>query len=204
MKLLVVGAGGHAKVVVDAARACGLEVVGAVDEADGVASVLGVPVHADATHLEADGFIVAVGDNASRGRLFAEYSERGMTPLTVVHPTATIAPGVVFGAGVFVAAGVVVNPDARIGDDCILNTGCTVDHDCVIGEHAHVGPGVNLCGGVTVGAGSLLGVGACAIPGATIGAEAVIGAGAVVVGIVPDGVTAVGVPAHQLGADREA
>jgi UDP-perosamine 4-acetyltransferase len=198
VKLLVIGAGGHAKVVIDAARAAGFNVVAAVGNADGVRAVLGVPVLPDAEGTQADCFIVAVGDNRERATLFAEYASRGLAPHTVIHPSATIAPSATVGDGAFLAAGVVVNPDAVIGANVILNTGCTVDHDCTIGEHAHVGPGANLCGSVTIGEGTLVGVGASAMPGVSVGAWTVIGAGATVTGDLPAASVCVGTPARPM------
>lgn len=204
MKLLVIGAGGHAKVVVDAALASGLEVAAVLGQPGDAAHVLGVPVVHDATSVTAEAFIVAVGDNATRAAMFAEHSARGLLPATVVHPAAVVAPSASVGAGTFLAAGVVVNAEARVGVDVICNTGCTIDHDCVIGDHAHIGPGANLCGAVTIGDGTLVGVGACAMPGVTIGAWGTVGAGATVIGDLPDGSVSAGVPARPLhpGADE--
>jgi sugar O-acyltransferase (sialic acid O-acetyltransferase NeuD family) len=190
MRILVIGAGGHAKVVIDAIEASGDEVAAVVDEAKAAASLLGHPVLAQAPST-AGSFVVAIGDNAVRKALFEHYRTAGLEPATVVHPSATIASGASIGAGSVVLAGVVVNRDAVVGENAILNTGCTVDHDCSIGDHAHIAPGANLCGGVTVGQGTLVGVGACAIPGATIGAWSTVGAGAAVVGPVADAVTVV-------------
>ncbi|MDO8880215.1 MAG: acetyltransferase [Coriobacteriia bacterium] len=204
MRLIVIGAGGHAKVVVDAALACGISVVGAVAETGGVTDVFGVPVVADAAQAAADAFIVAVGDNRARATLFAEYSARGLVPAAVVHPSAIIATSVKIAPGAFIAAGVVVNPDARIGANVILNTACTVDHDCIIGDHAHVGPGANLCGGASVGEGALIGVGACAMPRVSIGAWSVVGAGSAVTSDLPDGMVCVGVPSRPLHPVKDA
>lgn len=196
MRVIVIGAGGHAKVVVDAIEAAGDEVMAVVDETGHAESLLSYTVSAQAP-ADADGFVIAIGHNALRKARFEHYNALGIAPVPVVHPSATIAEGVVIGAGSVVFAGVVVNRDARIGENVILNTGCTVDHDCVIGDHAHIAPGANLCGAVTIGEGALVGVGACAVPGTSIGAWATVGAGAAVVDAIPDGVTAVGVPARE-------
>jgi len=199
VRLLVIGAGGHAKVVVDAARCAGLTVAGVIGKPDDPATLLGIPVSRDASAVDADGFIVAIGDNAARARTFSAYRERGLEPASVVHPSAVIAGGVTMGSGAFVAAGVVVNVDARIGANAILNTGCTVDHDCVVGDHALIGPSASLCGGVEIGEGVLLGAGASVTPGARIGAWSVVGAGAAVVDHLPADSVCVGVPARPLG-----
>lgn len=198
MRLLVVGAGGHAKVVIDAARLAGFDVVAAVGHEGGAEALLGVPVLLAAQDVAFDVFIAAIGDNAARARAFAAYVAQGLTPATVVHPTAVIAETVTLGAGTFVAAGVIVNVDARVGQDVILNTGCTVDHDCVVGDHVLIGPTASLCGGVSVGTGTLLGAGVSVVPRACIGDNSVVGAGAAVIGDVPDGMVFAGVPAQPI------
>jgi len=203
VRLLIVGAGGHAKVVVDAALAAGHEVVGIVGEARGRADLLGVAILESAEGIDAEAFIIAVGDNRARAELFAEYSATGMRPASVVHPSAIIADGVEIGGGTFIAAGVVVNVDARIGEDVILNTSCTVDHDCVIGDHAHIGPTSGVCGGVEIGAGALVGVGCSIIPTRSVGEWAVIGAGSAVVRDVPANATYAGVPARPITSSEE-
>jgi len=202
--VLVVGAGGHAKVVVDVARAAGVHVAGVLGHPGDPAEVLGVPVSFDRTGIDAESFVIALGDNARRAAAFVEYLEVGLAPATIVHPSAIIGTGVELGGGTVVVAGAVINADATIGANVILNTGCTIDHDCVIGDHAHIGPGVNLCGGVRVGEGALLGVGACAIPLAEIGAWSVVGAGSAVTDKVPPRCVWGGVPARQLRAESEA
>lgn len=198
MRIVVIGAGGHAKVVIDALESAGHELAGVIDETGRTAEILGHAVLSPGATPAADGFVIAIGDNALRKARFEHYVGLGWTPVAVVHASATVAPGAAIGPGTVVFAGVVVNPDATIGANVILNTGCTVDHDCVIADHVHVAPGVNLCGGVSVGEGTLLGVGACATPGARIGAWSTIGAGAAVIDEVADGITAVGVPAREV------
>ena len=200
MRLLVVGAGGHAKVVIDAAEEAGFEIAGIIGTATDVPEILGHPVSLSSEGLQADGFIAAIGDNATRARYFAEYARAGLPPFSVSHPSAIVGKDVSIGDGTFVAAGVIVNAGARIGVDAILNTGCIVDHDCVIGEHSHIGPQVALCGAVTLGEGVLFGVGSCASPRASVGAWSVVGAGAAVVGDLPARTVCVGVPARPVRA----
>jgi sugar O-acyltransferase (sialic acid O-acetyltransferase NeuD family) len=198
VRLLVIGAGGHAKVVIDAARRAGLEIAGVLGNEGDPAELLGLPVTHDAADVHADGFIVAIGDNAARARAFDAHRERGLSPASVVHPSAVIADGASIGEGAFVAAGVIVNVDARIGANSILNTGCTVDHDCVVGDHALIGPTASLCGGVEIGQGVLLGAGSSVTPRARIGAWSVVGAGAAVVSDLPAHSVCVGVPARAV------
>jgi len=198
VRLLIVGAGGHAKVVLDAARCCGMEIAAVLGTEGGVTELLGEPVvrgSADLAAIAPDAFIIGIGDNRARAEAYAEYLALGLIPATVVHPSATVAASVTLGAGTFVAAGAIVNPEAVVGANTILNTGCTVDHDCVIGEHALIGPTASLCGAVRVGDGTLVGAGASVVPGASVGAWSVVGAGAAVLADVPDSSVAVGVPA---------
>jgi sugar O-acyltransferase (sialic acid O-acetyltransferase NeuD family) len=187
--------------VIDAARARGLTVAAVLGRPGDPKDVLGVPVTLDPSRVDADSFIVAIGDNSTRAKVFAEWSEAGLTPASVIHPSAVLAEDAAIGVGVMVAAGVIVSTQATIGDNAILNTGCTVDHDAVIGAHAHVGPGVSLCGGVRVGEGSLVGVGASVIPNTEIGSWATVGAGAAVTEAVPDHTVWGGVPAVPLRRD---
>jgi len=203
VRLLVVGAGGHAKVVIDTARTAGLSVTGVIGTARDAEQILGIHVSRDAAEVEFDGFIIAVGNNSVRAKMFEEYRDRGLNPVSVIHPSAVIAPSVVIGAGTFVAAGVVVNVDARIGEDAILNTGCTVDHDCVVGDHALVGPTASLCGESRIGTGVTFGAGASIIPVKGVGDWTTIGAGAAVVDDVPDHVVYAGVPARHVATAEE-
>jgi len=200
----VIGAGGHAKVVIATLLAGGVEVGGILDDDVGKlgTKVLGVPVLGSVSSLSALGFAAAVlgiGDNRTRQRLATDLAAEWVS---VVHPTAWVDPSVEIGAGTVVFAGVVIQPDTVIGRHAIINTGATIDHDCSIGEFAHVAPGVNLSGGVSVGEGALLGVGCRAVPGARIGAWAVVGAGAVVIDEVAAGTTVVGAPARPTGGSR--
>jgi sugar O-acyltransferase (sialic acid O-acetyltransferase NeuD family) len=198
VRLLVFGAGGHAKVVIDTARSAGFTIAGVIGMPGQSESVLGVPVSHSANGIEADGFIVAIGDNAKRARVFAEQSASGMPAAVVVAPSATISESVTLGAGTFVAPGAIVNVDARIGADAIVNTGCTIDHDCVVGDHALIGPTASLCGGAKVGVGATIGAGVSIVPLGSVGEWSVVGAGAAVVSDIPARTVAVGIPAHAI------
>jgi UDP-perosamine 4-acetyltransferase len=201
--IIIYGAGGHGKVVLDALLQSGREIAGFVDDDPQRAGGIhcGYPVAAGPGDLEPPGaaeLVVAIGDAASRQRATARVEELGYRLGTVVHPAAVIAGGVRLAPGAMVMAGAVVNPDASIGRSAIINTGAIIDHDCVIGDLAHVAPGARLAGGVSVGARTLIGVGASAIPVVTIGADAVVAAGAVVVSDVGDGMKVAGVPARPI------
>jgi sugar O-acyltransferase (sialic acid O-acetyltransferase NeuD family) len=196
--LIVVGAGGHAKVVVATARAAGLRVVAIADDARprwGQA-LLGVSISGPTAPVLADPaaqVVLAIGDNAARRRLAATARCRFVS---VVHPSAIVDATVLLGAGSVVFAGAVIQPDATIGAHAIVNTAASIDHDCVLGLAVHVAPGARLAGNVTLGDEVFLGIGAVVIPGITIGARTTVGAGAAVVNDLAAGVVAVGVPAR--------
>lgn len=200
MKILIVGSGGHSKVVADILDAAEhLTPIGFLSPDVSIADELPLPIlgsDEDLPDIEHDGLVVAVGNNATRERLFEQFTSAGETLVSAVHPTAVISPEAVIGPGCMICAGVVVNPGAVIGANTILNTGCTVDHHCVIGDHVHIAPGVNLAGNVTVGEGAFLGIGSCAIQGVAIGEWATVGAGGAVIEDVPAHTTVVGVPAR--------
>ncbi len=198
--LVIIGAGGHARVVADAWEAAGGRVAVCVED-EGLDRDLGwARVVGSTEGMDDVEFVVAIGDNLVRRKRYEEMlRDSHSRPTTVVHPTAVVSCGANLGAGCMVLAGAVLNPGTEVGEDTILNTGAIVEHDCVIGAHAHVAPRSVLGGGVTVGDGSLVGIGACVMPGVSIGAGATVGAGAVVTRDVPALGVVVGVPASRLG-----
>ena len=202
-KLVVIGGGGHAKVVINILHRCPeFEVIGCIDPAPAKRRVLDVDVIGGDTilsQLYAEGIshaFVAIGDNARRASVGNEICKLGFKLATLISPTATIALGTVLGAGVAIMDGVVIQPDALIGESSIINTKASVDHDCIIERDVHIAPGCTLAGGVHVESLAFLGAGTVAIPGVRIGSGSVIGAGAVITGDIPSGVIAVGVPAR--------
>jgi len=199
--VVVIGAGGHAKVVIASLLDVGLPIRTILDEdPDKVGTrILGVRVSGGYSHLSSDPqapTVIAIGDNRARNDLARRFAGRDW--LTVIHPAAYVHPSASVGPGTVAFAGSVVQPGARIGSHCIINTGATVDHDCRIGDFSHIAPGSHLAGGVRVGRGAFLGVGSAAIPNVEIGDWSVVGAGGVVVGDLPPGVTSVGAPAKPL------
>jgi sugar O-acyltransferase (sialic acid O-acetyltransferase NeuD family) len=202
-KVVLIGMGGHALVVIDALLASERTIAGYCDVAP-------KPSHAgeleyfgresDDTSkaaLLAHPFLVTIGDNALRRKISKALSGWGYKEaVPVVHPTASVGRGVSFGRGTQVQGGVFVNAKAVIGSGVILNTGCIIEHECVVEDFAHVAPGAVLAGNVKVRAGAFIGANATVIQGLTIGSNAIVGAGAVVLLDVPAGATVVGNPAR--------
>jgi len=203
--LVIWGAGGHGKVVLEVARAMGVfpRIAFLDDAASPGLEFRGCPClpPGSLASLREQGYgqiLVAIGDNTVRAARFEQAMDAGYEGALVIHSSAVISPSARIGPGTVVMPGVVVNADAEVGQDVILNTAAVVEHDCTIGSHAHLSPGVVLGGGVAVGRLAHLGLGAVALPGAAIGEAARVGAGAVVLDRVADGVTVVGVPAKEV------
>ena len=204
-RVVVIGAGGHARVAIEALADSGFEVVGCVSSDGGGVPGLPCPVLGRDTEVAAlaaahgaAGVFVAVGDNRARQALQAAAEAAGLVPVTAISRFAMVSPSARLGRGVLVAAGAVVNAMASVGDGAILNTRCSIDHDGVVGPFAHVSVGVATGGAVTVGARALVGLGSVVLPGRTVGADATVGGGAVVVEDVAPGATVVGVPARRM------
>lgn len=205
--IIILGAGGHAKVLIDALRLLSVEILGLTDADPGKRSqlLLDVPViGSDEEIMKSPGgtiFLVnGVGSvcvNPRRRQLFEHFKSKGYRFACVVHPTAIIAIDVILSEGVQIMAGAVVQTGCHIGINAVINTGCIVDHDCHIGDHAHISPGATLSGGVRVGENAHVGTGATVIQGIQIGRNSLVAAGAVVIRDVPDGATVAGVPAKE-------
>jgi UDP-perosamine 4-acetyltransferase len=207
---LLIGAGGHAKVCLEALLDMGeTEVVGALSSDGSGAAGLGIAVLGTQEDLEnvteslsVTTLCVAIGDNSNRQRISLNITESGGTITDAVSRFSMVSNTASTGRGVQLLAGSVVNASTEIGEGVIVNTNASIDHDCRVGEYVHVGPGATIGGDVTIGDLAFVGLGARVIPGMTIGAGAIVGAGAVVIRDVPPGATVVGVPARQVSADN--
>lgn len=188
--MILYGASGHAKVIIDTLEAIGKKIDYVVDDNASISSLLGYEVRRDSGHY--DSAIVSIGDGKIRKEIVSRLEVKGWA--TAIHPKAIISPYASIGEGTVVMAGAVINSGAVIGKHSIVNTGATVDHDCVIGDFVHIAPGVHISGGVNIGEGSWIGVGSCVKQGVNIGKWVTIGAGSVVVKDIPDSVTAYGCP----------
>ncbi len=202
----MIGGGGHARVLVDALQAAGVEVLGILerDPTDWGTTVSGVPVLGgdDLAHTYPPGTVTLAlavagfGDRPRRRAVYAAWRDRGYDWATIVHPGATVSPSAEIGEGAQVLAGAIVNPGAKVGPMAILNTGSIVEHDCVLGEGAHLAPGAVLGGGAHVGAWAQVGIHASVLHGRRVEAFAIVGAGAVVTCDVDEATVVTGVPAR--------
>lgn len=204
-RVLVVGAGGHARVCLDA-LSCdrSVTVVGCTSADESSVDDLGVPLlglDSDPTLVgthRLTHFLVAIGANRLREELTQRMLDWGLIPVVARSRSAIVSPSACIGEGSLLAPGAIVNAHSTVGPGCIVNTNVSVDHDCTIGAFTHVAPGAVLAGTVTVGVRVLIGLGARVLPGLSIGDDAVVGAGAVVLSSVPAGATVAGVPALLL------
>ncbi|MCO5141918.1 MAG: acetyltransferase [Oligoflexia bacterium] len=207
-KYIVLGAGGHAKVLIDLMKKSNLEIEGVLDldVSKRGSNILGVPILGDEENLKKRGpktvFLVnglgSIKNTEPREKLFKKYFDLGFDFPNIVHPSAVVAEDVSFGFGVQIMAGVVVQSGTCLGNNVILNTRVSIDHDCNIADHVHIAPGCVLSGDISVGLGSHIGVGATIIQGVSVGSNALIGAGAVVLKNIKDKEVVVGVPARAL------
>lgn len=199
-QLVIVGAGGHGKVACDIALKTGYDDILFLDDAPSCSECCGFPVcgQTDMLRSLSSDVFIAVGNSHIRERFFNEAVGCGLTPVTLIHPSAQIGIGITIGIGTLVAAGAVISPGTEIGNGCIINTCASVDHDCRIGDFAHVAVSAHLAGGVTVGNRSFLGIGSSVIEYKNITGDCIIGAGAVVIRDICESGTYVGVPVRKI------
>jgi sugar O-acyltransferase (sialic acid O-acetyltransferase NeuD family) len=199
--IYIIGAGGHAKVVVATLRAVGHRVAAVLDDDSQRWGryLQDNPIAGPTSKLEAlpsARAIIAVGSNEARKALAQRFPQ--VEWLTVVHPTAYVHPTVRLGPGTVVFAGAVIQPDTIVGAHCIINTSASVDHDCLLGDFTHVAPGVHIGGGARLEEGVFIGVGCAVIQCVSVGSWTIVGAGGAVTKDLEGGIVAVGVPARSI------
>ena len=195
-KIVIIGAGGHGRVVADIARACGYKEIIFLDDA--YSTLTEGKVSDFEKYKEEASFVVAIGNSKIREKIQNQLLDYGCQIATLKHPSAVIGSNVLFGIGTVVMPGVVINNGSRIGDGVILNTACSVDHDNVIGDYCHVSVGAHLAGTVKVEEHTWVGAGAVVSNNLNVCKECMIGVGAVVVEDIEESGTYVGVPARLL------
>lgn len=175
MNILLLGAGGHAKAVVEAVRASGHRLVAYVDPAEAGwlrAEHIADDGAAEAAHPGA-GIVLGIGGVTPdalerRMDIFDRHVGAGRSAPPVVHPGAMVSGSAAVDAGVILLAGTVIQPGASLGLACLINSGAIVEHDATVGAGAHVAPGAIVLGGATVGVGAMIGAGAVILPGAVV------------------------------------
>ena len=198
-KLIIIGAGGHGKVLADNALKNGYSDICFVDDCM-TGSCMDFPivgVCADIPKLN-DGytdFIIGIGNNAVRKRIAETYDVRWVT---LIHPSAQIAVNVSIGKGTAVMAGAVINACATVGAHCIINTHAVVEHDNVLEDYVHISPNAALGGAVRIGESSWIGLGTAVINNIDICKNCIVGAGAVVVNNITETGTYVSIPARKI------
>lgn len=196
--VILLGAGGHAKVCLSVARLLGWTVLGVCDPGlagSGATQWRDLPVLGDdealaTRHPDEVALINGVGmvpGQSARRRIHERWTASGFDFPALVHPRACLAPAVRLGVGVQVMAGAILQPDVSIGDGTIVNTGVQIDHDGTIGAHVHLAPGTVVCGDVHIGDRAFLGARCVVMPQLSIGQDAVVAAGAVVPSSLPAG-----------------
>ena len=200
-KLIIIGAGGHGKVLCDIAEKTEKysEIAFLDDSAEG--ERLGYPIIGKTAdfvkHINDTEFIVGIGSTVARERIMRMLSDSGACIATLVHPSAVIGKDVEIGEGSVIVAGAVINPSAKIGRGCIINTHASVDHDCIVGDLAHIAPDATVAGESRIGERTWVGAGATVSNGITVTSDCLLGAGAVVVNSITTPGTYIGVPAKK-------
>ncbi len=190
-QVIIIGAGGHARVIGDIVRRAGDCLLGFLDD-----NVPALGKVADYVNYPDAHFVIGIGNAAVRRKIAGLLA--GVRWYTAIHPAAVIGENVQIGEGTVVMANAVVNPGARVGDHCILNTGSIVEHDNIIENYVHISVGAKLAGTVTIGENTWVGIGAVVSNNLMVCADCMIGAGAVVVKNIRESGTYVGVPAKKI------
>lgn len=205
--IYIIGAGGHAQVVIDAAIKAGFKIYGIFDNNRDLIGkeVLGIPIIGEIEEvkkIQDAKFVVAIGENEVRKKIVERLGFTDDYYATIIHPSVVIGKNVNIGLGTMVLGGVVINTGTSIGRHCIINTSSSIDHHNKISDFVHIAPGIHTGGNVEIKEGTLLGIGTSVIPGIKIGKWSIIGAGTVVIEEVPDYATVVGVPGRVIKIGR--
>ena len=189
--MILYGAGGHAKVILEILDSMGIVPEFIVDDNPCLDTLAGLPVQRSSGNYESA--LIAIGENEARKKIVSQL--RVERYVTAIHRSAVISRSASIAEGGVVMQGAIVQADSTIGRHGIVNTGASVGHDCRLGDFVHIAPHATLCGNVEVGEGSWIGAGSVVKQGVKIGAWSFVGVGAAVVRDVPDYAVVVGVPA---------
>lgn len=207
-KIVLIGGGGHSKVILDIIKSNDeFEIIGITEKDSFMKEVNGIPILGDDNILEelfnkgVEYAFICLGINGGinlRNKLYEKIKKIGFKIPTLIHKNAIVSPYARIGQGSCVMAGAIINSCARIGINSVINTNSIIEHDCVIGDNTFISPGVVLAGNVTIKNNSFIGIGSKIIEGKVIGNNVTIGAGAVVIDNIPDNCVAVGIPAKVI------
>ena len=205
-EVIIIGAGGYAKSVLDSIDKAQYTIAGFIDENTNKKSHLGHPIIARSLNdkninAKNYAFFVAIGNNEKRTKWFSKLCEKGLDIITIIGKTAIVSNGAKIGRGCFIGKTAIINNGAKIGDDCIINTKSLVEHGCNVGNHANISTNSVINGDVIVGEGSFIGSCSVTIGQIKIGEWSTVGAGAVVIRNVENCVTVAGVPAKEISKE---
>lgn len=209
MRVILIGNGGHSRVIQDMIRAHShIKIYAILDDRNESESLINGIIHAPLSSLdrllESDTkIIVAIGSNQVRRTIVERLNLSSETFLSVVHPSAIISPSAVIGNGTVIMPSTVVNANTIVGDHCIVNTGALIEHDNRVSSYSHISPNATLTGNVTVGEGVHIGASATIIPGIEIGEWSIIGAGSTVIRNIPSNSKAVGSPTRNIDLSKQ-
>jgi sugar O-acyltransferase (sialic acid O-acetyltransferase NeuD family) len=200
-KLLIIGAGGHAKVVIESidTKKTNIFIADQFKYKDRCQKIFNYQVSDLKLWIDKKiQFHTAIGNNQDRRRLTENFKHLNRKEFNVIHPRSIISNSASLGNGIFIAANAIIGSEVEVMSGCIINHGSIVDHDCIIGEFSHIAPNVVLGGGVQIGEECLIGAGAIILPNIKIGNHVTIGAGAVVTKNIKNNTTIIGIPGKDI------
>lgn len=203
--LIIIGSGGHSRVIIDAAESIGFNIIGIIDiNFQGIKeNILNYPVLGDLTVLNkfdsnTTALFIAIGDGIQRLEQYSSAKKNGYFIPTIIHPSTIMSKHFNIGEGVFINAGVIINADVQIGDNSIINTGTILDHEVKLGVNSHIGPGCKISGRVHIGNNTFIGTGTSIIDKIHVGDNVIIGAGSVIIRNVENNTKVAGVPGRRI------
>jgi sugar O-acyltransferase (sialic acid O-acetyltransferase NeuD family) len=198
--MILYGASGHAKVILEIFLLNGVKVDYIVDDNPNRDEIRGIKVYKSSIRNIDKNAVISIGDNKIRKKIAEKYQ---LIYGTAIHPKSVISEFTEIGIGTVIMANATVNADVCIGKHCILNTSCVVEHDCIIEDFSHIAPNASIAGNVHIGVGTQIGIGASIIQGIKIGKWCIIGAGSVVLNDIPDFSTVVGNPGKVIKVSKD-
>lgn len=199
--LIIIGAGGHGKVIADIAQSNGYDKISFIDDKKksfNCYKVVGTLHNIEKLNLGDCEFIVAIGNNEARENIQKKLTARGFHITTLIHPSAVISPSVKIGRGTVIMANCVINAGSSIGEGCIINTSSTIDHDCIMHNYVHISPGVHVAGTVEVKDRTWIGIGSSIVNNIRICEDCIFGASSVVIEDIFISGTYVGIPVKKV------